>query len=357
LVRSPLRVANTLRNGIAFALAFVALAAIPLGQRASGGDTSRDGIILGGFALLGLVTSAVYTRFESSSERSRRARAAAWTVIRYFLAYEFVRYGMAKVVGMQFYRRFYLLDSRVVDMKPMNLAWSFFGHSYGYQAITGAIELVGALLLCFRRTTTLGACVLFSVMSNVVLVNFYYDVSVKLFSSIFLTMIVYLLGLEAKRFWTFFVTDERPPPREYLRPPRSVRARVAHGAWVAIVLLVPTADITHDAMKHRLFTDEPLLGAWKVDKEEGLEQLVSDAPQPSTRIYFEKGDYGFIRVGSKRIPFTFQFDESAGQLRMSMDVPPKALVGRFDRHDHTARFGGTVDGRAFALELTRDFPR
>lgn len=357
---SSLKMSNALRNGVAFALVFVAGASLPLGQRTSG-DSSHDGVILAVCAALGFVSSAVYTHVEANGERARRVRTAAWIVLRFFLAFEFVRYGTAKVVGMQFYRRFYLLDSRIVDMKPMNLAWSFFGHAYGYQAISGAIEIVGAVLLCFRRTTTLGACVLFAVMSNVVLVNFYYDVSVKLFSSVYLAMIVYLLALETKRFWAFFVTDAPAPPRPYLRGPRppSSRAVVAHRAWVAMVLGLPAADIVHEAVKHRLFTDEPLLGAWSVERQEGLEQLVSDASQPWTKIYFEKGDYGFIRVGGKRVPFTFRFDEPGRQLRLSMsgDASSRALVGSFDLHDHTARFGGSGDGRPFVLELTRDFPR
>ena len=80
--------------------------------------------------------------------------------------------------------------------------------------------------------TTLGACVLFAVMSNVVLVNFFFDVSVKLFSNVYLVMIAYILALEMKPFWAFFITDEPAPPRHYLENmrPRSPRAVVAHGA-------------------------------------------------------------------------------------------------------------------------------
>jgi uncharacterized membrane protein YphA (DoxX/SURF4 family) len=185
MTTSPsLRLSNTLRDGVAGALAFVALASVPLGQRTAGGDTGHDAVVLGAAAALGFSAAAVHARLGGASERSQRIRSAAWTILRFFLAFEFVRYGVAKIVGMQFYRRFYLLDTRVVDLKPMNLAWSFFGHSYGYQAFSGALEIAGAVLLCFRRTTTLGACLLFVVMSNVVLVNFSYDVSVKLFSSV-----------------------------------------------------------------------------------------------------------------------------------------------------------------------------
>jgi hypothetical protein len=348
------------RNGVAFALVFVALVSIPLEQRASSGSPHVDLIVIGVAALLGVAAAVVYTLRESNVERAERVRTAAWVAIRYFLAFELTRYGMAKVVGMQFYRRFYLLDSRVVDLKPMHLAWSFFGQSYAYQAVTGAIEIASALLLCFRRTTTLGACVLLAVMSNVVLVNYWFDVSVKLFSTIYLVMIGYVLAMEAKRFWAFFISDAPVPPRRYLASASaSASASLAHRACVALVIGIAAADIVHEAVKHRLFTDEPLLGAWDVSKREGLDELAPEAKQPWSKVYFEKGDYGFVRVGQARTRFTFAVDEANRTLRVTSAAGASAPVfeGALDREARSARFTGTHDGHPFALELTRDLPR
>lgn len=187
------RLSATLLRGLhglpAFALAAVALVGLPLEQRSAGpNDTLAVLFAVAGAAAVGAVASVVCSTIERDPTRAARVRLAAWTVIRFFLAYELTRFGVAKVVGMQFYPRYYQLDSRVADLTSMHLAWIFFGHAYGYQAISGAMEVAGAVLLCFRRTTTLGACVLFAVLSNVVLVNFYYDVPVKLFSSTYLVM-------------------------------------------------------------------------------------------------------------------------------------------------------------------------
>jgi len=62
-----------------------------------------------------------------------RVRLWVWTLVRFFVAFEMMRYGTA--VGMQFYTRYYFLDTRPADMTPMALAWTFFGLTYGYQAI------------------------------------------------------------------------------------------------------------------------------------------------------------------------------------------------------------------------------
>jgi hypothetical protein len=73
------------------------------------------------------VVALVYTRFEHDGAGAARVRLVAWTVIRYFVAFEMMRYGTAKLVGMQFYPRYYRLDSRVIDLPRV----SSFSRSYG----------------------------------------------------------------------------------------------------------------------------------------------------------------------------------------------------------------------------------
>ncbi len=359
------RVSVTGRNLPAFALVAVALISLPHEQRSAGpGDTLGDVLTVGGVAAVGAVASLVYGAVERDAARAARVRLAAWVVIRFFLAFELTRYGMAKLVGMKFYPRYYQFDSRVADLKPMHLAWSFFGHGYGYQAISGAMEVVGAVLLCFRRTTTLGACVLFAVMTNVVLVNVYYDVPVKLFSSTYLVMSLYLLGLEWRRFWAFFITDGPVVRRVYLAPParaRSKRLEVARAAAVVLVLVVPACSVVREASQHRIFTEEALVGAWSVDRRSGLDDvvLVGETSSPWDKVYFEKGDYGFIRVGTQRVRFDMKVDEPAGKVSLTMfgGRESPALEGTFVRHERALHIEGTRAGRPFFLDLTRDLPR
>jgi hypothetical protein len=101
-------------------------------------------------ALVGLVVGAVTLR-ASEPPRFSRIGAIAWDAVRYVLAFEMVRYGLAKVVGMQFYPQYWTLDRRVVDLHPMSLVWAFFGRSYGYQLAGGVVELVGDCFNVLRR--------------------------------------------------------------------------------------------------------------------------------------------------------------------------------------------------------------
>ena len=55
------------------------------------------------------------------------------------------------------------------------------GYSRPYAIFCGLVETVGGLLLFWQRTTTLGALIVAASMANVAMLNFSYDVPVKLF--------------------------------------------------------------------------------------------------------------------------------------------------------------------------------
>ncbi len=78
-------------------------------------------------------------------------------------------YGLMKLFGTQFPTPSLIkLTTTYGESSPMGAAWAYMGASPGYATFTGVAELVGALLLLSRRTTTLGAFVLLGVMANVV---------------------------------------------------------------------------------------------------------------------------------------------------------------------------------------------
>jgi hypothetical protein len=96
----------------------------------------------------------------------------------------------------------------------MKLLWTFMGASIPYVIFTGAAEMLGGLLLAARRTTLLGALVCIGVLSNVVMLNFSYDVPVKLYSSHLLLMAVFLAAPDLRRLASLFVWNRRVPPAE-----------------------------------------------------------------------------------------------------------------------------------------------
>lgn len=113
--------------------------------------------------------------------------------VRYTLALTMLGYGIAKVLHQQMWPPdMSRLMETYGEVGPRNLLWTFMGQSGAYSAFAGALEMVGGLLLLSRRTTALGALVTAAVMSNVVMMNLFFDVAVKLFSMHLLALAIML---------------------------------------------------------------------------------------------------------------------------------------------------------------------
>ncbi len=88
---------------------------------------------------------------------------------------------------------------------PMGLLWTFMGFSAPYVIFAGVAEAIAGVLLLFRRTSTLGALAACTVLLNIVMLNFCYDVPVKLYSTVYLLMALFLLVPDVAPMWRFFV--------------------------------------------------------------------------------------------------------------------------------------------------------
>jgi hypothetical protein len=103
--------------------------------------------------------------------------------IRYYLAMILFSYGWAKIMVQQMpVPNDGRLYQRVGDMSPMGMLWTFLGSSPWYEIFCGAMEVLAAGLLFFRRTALLGAIVAAIVMFQVFVLNMCYDVPVKIYA-------------------------------------------------------------------------------------------------------------------------------------------------------------------------------
>ncbi len=148
---------------------------------------------------------AVAAVWSSVSRRPEHERLYDWlrVYVRFFLAWVMLGYAFQKLFKLQFYDLgLWRLTSTFGEASPMGLLWAFMGASTLYTVFSGGLEAIGACLLFFRRTTALGALILVAVLGNVVMMNFSYDVPVKLFSSHLWLAAVFLLLPDIPRLRT-----------------------------------------------------------------------------------------------------------------------------------------------------------
>ena len=161
---------------------------------------------------------------QRSTPVAPRLADAGRVLLRYFLAWVMLSYGFSKVFPTQFS---VMGPDRLLqpygDSSPMGLLWTFMGASPGYQMFAGAAEVLGGLLLLFRRTTLLGALVVAAVMTNVFAMNVFFDVPVKLYSFHYLLFAAFLVIPDVPRLVGIFIANTPVAARD-LSPFWGIRA-------------------------------------------------------------------------------------------------------------------------------------
>jgi hypothetical protein len=206
---------------------------------------------------LAAAAALVWTLLDRRSQDHRRLHAGARLYVRYLLGMILFRYGMLKLIKGQFmYLHEKKLEEPYGDLSPMGLLWAFMGYSTPYNVFAGAAEAGAAVLLFFRRTAPLGALLAVAVMTNVAMINFSYDVIVKLFSLHLLLMAVFLLAPDLRRLADLLVLQRPTAPRRATPPVQGPRwRRIGLLALKTVVIGYITISITRHCLDRWLEWD------------------------------------------------------------------------------------------------------
>src|SRR5258708_11055474 len=176
------------------------------------GDTTWSYVQVAVAVFLAVVIGGVWALLVRRRSASERTFEILRTYLRFVLAVAMVNYGVYKVIQLQFPKPWL---ERLVQpygtSSPMGILWTFMGVSRAYNFFAGAGEMVSGILLTMRRTTLAGALLGIAVMSNIVALNFCYDVPVKLYSVQLLLMAFIIVLPDARRLLAFLFRSPRKP--------------------------------------------------------------------------------------------------------------------------------------------------
>ena len=186
---------------------------MPTGNSGDNGDVAEEFGRLLLAVVIAIVVAACWTIADRQRPRSRWVGDALRVLLRFSIALGLASYAVAKLLPLQFPSPATLtLEQRVGDLTPMTLLWTFMGYSRPYAFFGGVMELAVVVLLCFRRTATLGALICMAVMTNVALMNYGYDVPVKLYATMIVLSAAVLMLYDAPRLIALFVINKTVPP-------------------------------------------------------------------------------------------------------------------------------------------------
>ena len=140
------------------------------------------------------------------------AKLKKWfhTGVAHYLALILFKYGFDKVFKHQFYLpEPNTLYTPLGELSPDILFWSSMGSSYHYSVFSGLIELLPAILLLFKKTRLLGGLIAMAVLVNVVMINFGFNISVKVYSLFLLFLSLIVIAPNFKQLYSFFLTNKQ----------------------------------------------------------------------------------------------------------------------------------------------------
>lgn len=237
-------------------------------------DLSSDSIGLNFllcFLLFKSLILSLVTRNRISQTKKEQLFNLSITIAAIYLSLLLFKYGLDKLFKVQFnqpepnllYTPLGMLDKDI-------LFWSTMGTSRAYNIFMGCMEILPAVLLLFQRTRGLGAFIATGVMLNVVAINFSFDISVKLFSSLLLFLALFISWRGIKQIFELFILKRAVKP---VTP----NAKLSWGRnyfWMkSLAIIFILAEALFPYLKSGNFNDDnaprPLLhGAYEVKKDE-----------------------------------------------------------------------------------------
>jgi hypothetical protein len=272
------------------------------------GDTTMNWIQNGLFLTFALAGGIVWTFIAllRNNPRTEYRTLDSWLrfLLRLTCAMFMVGYGLAKVFPLQMPPpSIAVLNEPVGNLSPMTFLWNLIGLSPVYEIICGSAELLGGILLLYRRTALAGALFSAFVMANVVFYNFCYDVPVKLFAVNLLLGCIFLALPDALSLCRFFWSHKPAAPTATWVPPATRRAGriailVTEIVFAAAFLVVRPIFMTigWHHLQDALRTPSPLVGAWHLDATHPASGAFIDPEgRPVTDLYVAPSSRAYTR--------------------------------------------------------------
>jgi hypothetical protein len=320
---------------------------IPTGS----GDTTLGFIRFGVWLVVSLAATLVWSVLDRRRKEYRTLHGWLRLLLRYALSAVLLGYGFAKVFPLQFQpARLARLMEPYGEFSPMGVLWNFMGASQPYTVFSGIVESLGGVLLWFRRTTSLGAMCAFTVMLNIVAMNFFYDVPVKLHSSQYLLMAICLLLPDVRRLASVLVFN-RPAPAANLPAPEFQRRWLQIGSRVFWVLFIGYALFTNIQSSLKRYDQSyihppraPIYGLYRVE---------GGAPAGWSKMAFDFPASIPVRMINDEVEqFKAEYDAAKSTVKLAGKSGSGSLVWSQPDPSHLV-LTGTFAGAPVAIHLRR----
>ena len=309
------------------------------------GDASEEYARLLICVVVGAIGAIAWTLADRERPRGEWVESTNRVLLRYSIALGLMSYGVAKVFPQQFPPiAIGTLDRRVGDLTPMSLLWTFMQYSRPYAFFGGLMELTACVLLCFRRTATLGALVCLAVMTNVTLMNYFYGVPVKLYATMITLSAAALVLYDTRRLFEVFVWNRTVGPSN---ESTMIQDRVPT-LWRRVIKTSAVGSVALSSVVAMVGTLKPPQPSSRI---EGSWQVLPSTPSVAWRTLSISRTGMVVRVASDSV-FGCRLGNAQPQAISLQCARGHAGTLRWTRAADTLRLTGTFDNAPIDLAAT-----
>ncbi|MTI31419.1 hypothetical protein [Xanthovirga aplysinae] len=314
------------------------------------GDKTYYYVLLVFQLFLAVIGTLVWTLLDKKKRDYKKLNYWFLALLRYFLGYKMVVYGAAKIFKYQFPDiSFYRLLQPYGNSSPMGLAWTFFGHSVSYNLFMGLAEFIGGILLFHKKTKLLGALILIPVIANIVAVNLFYDIPVKLLSSQLLLVAIIIAAPVLNRLTSVVFFNKATEPVEFFKPFKSKKWTIAKEAlkwtFVAYILFKSFEFVLGDKEYGPMAPKPELYGLYKVtdfiSNQDTIPPLITDQKRWKYFAIEYNGSIQFYPMNDSRFGLKSEVDTINNKIKLTeRDDPDKNYFLHYVKTDSTLAIKG-----------------
>ena len=116
------------------------------------------GFLTLGLAILFSTGFSIYWHKKEKKGTFNFIKYISWlsTLLRYWIAFLLLDFGFQKIFEVNFNYSYHIDDSLVRALTGSELTWKYYGFSYAFAVILAFFQIIGSILLLFKRTILLG---------------------------------------------------------------------------------------------------------------------------------------------------------------------------------------------------------
>ena len=183
------------------------------------------------------------------------------TILRFVVALLVITYGFAKLNGSQFTILDSELDKPMGQVSGFWLTWYYFGYSKFYGNFIALIQVIGGILLMFRRTTLLACCLLLPLIGNIILIDLFYaiDLGAMLVAVFIEAGLLVIIAPHLRALYVLFWVKQKDA-----EPKTSSKIMVVGKHALRVLVIVVPALFTYWTAHYNNRFPTEIDGAWDV---------------------------------------------------------------------------------------------